>query len=216
MLSKLTLIGMNNYSNGAIWDNLDLPEGYDKEIVVAEIIRQGGEFSLLYPDEDYLKYMIGIWSKKFYHNFERWLTAFNFDYEALYNLDVKATFETWGDDKKTSKSEGNNIASSQGSQKGDNKVTGAKAAYDASTFQNVTQDTTDTSLSSSESNSSSYYDSTSESSSNHVKTEEYRRGNQGITMSQEMLLAEYNAWRSNIYTMVAELFVSEFCICIYN
>ena len=64
---------MSNYSDGAIWDNLELPEGYDKEIVVSEILRQGGEFSVLYPDLDYMKYMIGIWAKKFYHNFEQFL-----------------------------------------------------------------------------------------------------------------------------------------------
>lgn len=99
MLSKLTLVGMHNYSDGAIWENLVLPEGYNEEIIIAEILRQGGEFSVLYPDLDFMKYMIGVWSKKFYHNFERWYDAFCFEYEALYNLDVKSTITTATKDK---------------------------------------------------------------------------------------------------------------------
>lgn len=256
MLSKLTLIGMSNYSDGAIWDDLNLPEGYDKEVVVSEILRQGGEFSVLYPDLDYMKYMIGIWAKKFYHNFDRWIKAYNFDYEALYNVDVKTTREDAikdsGADTKFATSlknhngqglnntntqsitnQNNNTLSTGKDQSQDTK---SKAAYDASTFQNVEQDSLSSSsslstsahnsMSSSEATSlstlelSSDSESSSESTSNSWEhsqtTDEWKRGNYGTTMSQELLIAEYNAWRINIYEMVAELFVSEFCICIYN
>lgn len=224
MLSKLTLIGMNNYSDGAIWDTLELPEGYDKEIVVAEILRQGGEFSTLYPDLDYMKYMIGIWSRKFYHNFERWIAAYNFDYEALYNVDVTTTTT---DDALDVDNELKNLyirraGSSNGVEGGKNTAANsrAKAAFDAETYKNVesTTDSSSTSLSSSEYHSDS--ESASESNSHsweHSQTiTEVKQGNQGITMSQELLIAEYNVWRINIYEMVAELFVSEFCICIYK
>ena len=91
MLSKLTLIGIHNYSKGAIWDDIRLPDGYDKEILVNEILKQCGEFCVIYPDQDFLKVQIEQFFKKWYHNFDRWMKANNFDYEALYNLDVKAT-----------------------------------------------------------------------------------------------------------------------------
>lgn len=224
MLSKLTLIGMSNYSDGAMWDDLVLPEGYDKEIVVSEILRQGGEFSALYPDLDYMKYMIGIWSRKFFHNFERWIKAYNFDYEALYNVDVKTTTT---DQAKDIDDELKNLyikraGLSNGIENGKNSASNsrAKAAYDANNFKNVESlsDSSSTSLSSSEGHSDS--ESSSESNSHsweHSQTiTEIKQGNQGLTMSQEMLIAEYNAWRINIYEMVAEIFVSEFCICIYN
>lgn len=208
MLSKLTLVGMHNYSDGAIWENLKLPEGYNEEIIIAEILRQGGEFSVLYPDLDYMKYMIGIWSKKFYHNFERWYNAFCFEYEALYNLDVKSTITTATKDKDEDLKHFGMLRKNQTMGLGRND----KAAYDADTFKPTAQDSTSYSTSESESHS----ESNSHSYEHSETIEEYRRGNQGITMSQEMLLAEYNAWRSNIYEMIAELFVSEFCICIYQ
>ena len=97
MLSKLTLIGIHNYSKGAIWDDIDLPEGYDKEILVNEILKQCGEFCLIYPDQDFLKVQIEQFFKKWYHNFDRWMKANNFDYEALYNLDVKSTVTEEGE-----------------------------------------------------------------------------------------------------------------------
>ena len=55
MLSKLTLLGLHKYSDGDIWDDLEFPEGIDKETAINEILRQCSEFCLLYPDLDYIK-----------------------------------------------------------------------------------------------------------------------------------------------------------------
>ena len=224
MLSKLTLVGMNNYSDGAIWDDLNLPEGYDKDIIVAEILRQGGEFSVLYPDFDYLKYMIGIWSRKFFHNFERWYAAFCFEYEALYNVDVKTTVtenaKDVDNDLRYRLANRAGLSHEKHDQKNQLLNQASKAAYDADTFKPVTSDSSSSSTSLSTSEGHSESESSSESNSHsweHSQTNvEIKQGNQGVTMSQEMLLAEYNAWRANIYEMIAELFVSEFCICIYQ
>lgn len=224
MLSKLTLVGMNNYSDGAIWDNLILPEGYDKEIIVSEILRQGGEFSVLYPDIDYLKYMIGIWCRKFYHNFERWYAAFCFEYEALYNVDVKTTVtenaKDVDNDLRYRLANRSGLSHENQDQKNQLLNQASKAAYDADSFKPITSDSSSSSTSLYTSEGHSESESSSESNSHsweHSQTNvEIKQGNQGVTMSQEMLLAEYNAWRANIYEMIAELFVSEFCICIYQ
>ena len=79
-------------------------------------------------------------------------------------------------------------------------------------MQNTDGDSGSGSLSSSESSS----DSSSYEHSNSMHYEEYKYGNQGVTMSQEMLLAEYNAWLFNIYNHIADIFASEMCICIYE
>lgn len=240
MLSKITLAGMHNFSKGSIWDNLSLPEGINKESFINECLRQGSEFCLLYPDLEFMKYQIEAFSKKWYHNFERWAAAYQFEYEALYNLDVKATIKEVGENKENASSTSNGLrnnsnvnnrsSSGNGSSSGNNTQDNKhyKAAYDASTPQITEADSNSdmTSLSSSEYNSESGSSSDHESTSNSesmtsasehtITTEEYRRGNQGITMSQELLLAEYNAWLFNLYEHMAEIFVSEFCICIYT
>lgn len=200
MLSKLTLIGLNSFTDGDIFADLTFPEGIEKELVVNEILKAGGEFCVLYSDPDFLKEQITMWGKKWYHNFERWIKAYNFEYEALYNLDVKATITESGVNHESS--------SSSGYSGGTSGNIHSKAAYDSNSFQNTQRDDGTTSVNSS---------SNSNGSSDHnVTTEEYRRGNQGITMSQEMLLSEFNAWRFNLYSQMADIFVSEFCVTLYS
>ena len=97
MLSKLTLIGMNNYSNGAIWDNIELPEGIDKDILINEILKQNGEFCVLYSDMDFLTLQIQCFFKKWYSSFEKWINVLTEEYQPLFNVDVKTSFEETGE-----------------------------------------------------------------------------------------------------------------------
>ena len=259
MLSKLTIAGLHNYcllNNEDLWSNLDLPEGLDKELLVAEILRQASEFSLIYPDLDFMKLQIGIWSKKWKHTFTKWYTVYNKEYEPLFNVDVKTTIEDEIEDNgldvnhfgaarstsdqrlDTATKTGVTNSNTQGTSNGrdSNLETRSKAAYDASTAQVVeTNSGTSTtslftsglsSLSNSEGSSlstselTSTSERTSESNSNSWEhsqtTDEWKRGNYGTTMSQELLLAEFNAWYWNLYQHIAEIFVSEYCICIYE
>lgn len=216
MLSKMTIAGFHNFSDGTLWDNLRLPEGIDKDTFINEVLRQASEFPLLYSDFDFMKYQIGEFSKKWYHNFERWHAAYTAQYEALYNVDVKTTFDDNAKDtdddlkhfdmKRFGKSEGKN-------QGHDNR---GKAAYDAVNYANV-ESTSESTFSSLSSSDSEYHSESNSHSWEHSQTsEEWKRGNYGTTMSQELLLAEYNAWLFNLYEHMAEIFVSEFCICIYE
>lgn len=283
MLSKLTLIGLHEYSEGAIWDDLELPEGIDKDILINEILRQNGEFCTIYPDVDFLKLQIQMWSKKWKPNFTKWVDVLNKEYEALWNVDVHDSFREDGtneensakegsasgvagsiagsitrgnkDSKESSNTFGNNSGSTNtatsgnGVSVGNNQNDKYKAAYDASTVQQTEREVVSTSLSNSEHNSSSTSEygsnsssssgsyseitslstseSTSETSSSDnsesmtansehtIKTENWKRGNQGITMSQELLLAELNVRRFNLYSQIADIFASEFCVCVY-
>ena len=223
MLSKLTLIGLHNYTKGAIWDNLKLPEGIDVELVINEIMKKGGEFCTLYPDPDFLKVQIEFWGKKWYHNFDRWIKAYNFEYEALFNLDVKSTITEEGTNSETGSKTSNDSrtisGNTSGSSSGYNENIHSKAAYDSGSFQNTEKDNGSSSMnssgSSSETSSGNGTEVTSGNSNHKIITEEYRRGNQGITQSQEMLLAEMNAWKWNIYDHIADVFISEFCVCLY-
>lgn len=207
MLSKLTLMGLHNYSDGKLWEDLTLPEGLDKDAFINEVLRQGAEFPLLYPDYDYMKFQVKAFSTKWQQTFEKWLAMYNAEYEPLYNVDVKTT--TTDEVLDTDDDLKNYTHNTQN--QGQNQFDHNKAAYEASTAQLVDSD--HTSLSSSE------YGSHSESNSHsyeHSQTmEEYKRGNQGVTMTQEMWLAETNMWYWNIYQHMAEIFITEYCICIY-
>lgn len=227
MLSKLTLIGMHNYSEGAIWNDIELPEGIDKELLINEILKENGEFCLIYPDKDFLTIQIKLFFKKWYSNFEKWIDVLTKEYEALYNVDVTTTFEETGDNEENSASSGRNDSTRNTSASGGSNGTNTnvtdhlRAAYDSSTYQPVEKDSSSgtTSLNSSEVGSEVGSATNSESmtatSEHTINTEEYKRGNQGITMSQEMLLAELNVRRFNLYDQIADIFASEFCITLY-
>lgn len=207
MLSKLTVAGLHDYGtslNDDLFANLSLPEGIDKEILVNEILKKGRSFALLYPDFEMMKLQIAVWSEKWFHNFERWVEAYNFKYEALFNVDVTTTTETHA----KASSDGLNVGNVTGG--GGNTLTAYKAAYDSNSLQVTAQDdnrvnnTTDTRVHNVNSN------------SNDVSNIEVKKGNQGMTMSQEMLLSEYNAWKWNLYDHIADVFINEFCIMLYD
>ena len=211
MLSKLTIVGLNEYSEGHLWDNLSLPEGFNKDVFINEVMKRGGEFSLLYPDLDFMKYQIGAWSAKWAKTFERWLAADNFEYEALWNLDVTSTRTEVGNNSATGSKTTSGTTSGSSSGSGTNEH--QKAAYDSGTYQNAEKDITSNSVSSQGSNSGT--ESTTDSANHSITITESRSGNQGVTMSQELLDAERNVWMWNIYSHMADIFINEYCICIY-
>lgn len=203
MLSKLTLLGLHKYSDGDIWDDLEFPEGIDKETAINEILRQCSEFCLLYPDLDYIKPAITAWGRKWYFTFEKWITVINTEYEPLWNLDVHIDIDD--DGSKSGDKSGNTSATTNIS--GSN--THQNAAYDAEDFKNAEKDIRSDESGSTGSSSEEW----SEADKNaHT---EYRRGNQGITQSQQMLLAELDVRTWNIYQHIADIFANEFCITLY-
>ena len=204
MLSKLTIMGLNNYDSDKLWKNLSLPTGLDPDVLVYEILRKGAEFSLLYPDLNYMSEAIGYWSKKWLPNFSRWVQAEQYDYEPLFNLDVKSVVKEKGVNNKVVTSNGS------GTSGGTTTIEDSKAAMDASTYQPTTKSVQTTSMSTSQESGQN------ETGSNDVEREEIRQGNQGVTMSQEMLLAEYNVRLFNLYSQIADIFINEFCITIYT
>ena len=48
---------------------------------------KGGEFEVLYPDPDFLKYSIKIWSSKWFRTFSEWLRGTEQRWNPIYNYD---------------------------------------------------------------------------------------------------------------------------------
>ena len=225
MLSKLTLLGVHNFTEGHIWDDILLPEGVNKDLLIDEIIREAAEFSLVYPDADYLSYQIKSFFLKWNKNFTKWIDVYNTNYNPLYNVEVHTETDQEVIDKNKANETHMSASSSQAATSGTNNAQTdsdglnqtQKAAYDANTFKNVEQESNtnfsstsiDSSTSSSELSSESTSDSSSYENSNSMHMEEYKYGNQGVTMSQEMWLAEVDMWYWNLYKHIAEIFVNE-------
>ena len=221
--AKITLIGMYNYDN-TLFDLLSLPEDINKQTLVDNILLRSGEFEVLYPDIDFLKYSIGAWSRKWQRTFDRWITALNLEYNPLENYDRQ---EDWTDNRDVS---GTNSEETSGSDSGTTSsttsgttgstTTNKVSAYDAGDTL-TTRDQTE--MSGTDSSTSSGNTSLTRSGSlsgSHSLDDDLTHsgrihGNIGVTTSQQMLQSELDLGFWNIYEKITDLFLTEFVLPIY-
>lgn len=188
---KLTLNGLYQFDN-SLFDNLELPSELTKDTCIQVILEKCGEFPLLYPDFEYMKYAIGVFSKKWEWTLNKWAKAINIKYDPLYNFD---RHEIYTDTSKT-KAQSN---------------TNATSLNEVSAFNDIDSATPNmkpTSKATSEAGGTNQGEGTN--------THEGRLyGNIGVTTSQQMLQSELDLGYWNIYNEIANLFSTEYCIRIY-
>ena len=232
---RLTMIGAYNFDSD-IFTGLDLPDGLDRETVINNILLRCGESPLLYDNPDFIKLMIGTWSKKWKPSIKRMITALDEEYNPLHNFDryEKTTDNRTIDhtfDKKT-KTEYNsaitedNTIDNDGTVKGQDLTENDVSAFNTSEYQPNNKTTYNTSSSTSnkvyEDKSQKHKgDDTVTSNDKEVNKDDnvhdgHLYGNIGTTKSQEMVIDEINLRKKiNIYDVIAEMFYNEFCIYVY-
>ena len=231
----MTMIGAYNFDPD-LFTNLDIPDGLDRETVINNILLRCGESPLLYDNPDFIKLMIGTWSKKWKPSLERMITALDEEYNPLHNFDryEKSTDNRTVDhtfDKKT-KTEYNstisedNTIDNDGSVKGQDLTENNVSAFNTSEYQPNNKTTYNTSSSTSnkvsEDKSQKHKgDDTITSNDKDINKDDlvhdgHLYGNIGVTTSQQMLEAELKLRKNiNIYDVIGEMFYNEFCIYVY-
>lgn len=232
---KLTLIGMYNYDN-SIFDGLTFPAGINKQTAVDEIMLRSGEFEVNYPQIDFMKMAIAHWGEKHFRTFQKWIDALNIEFEPLYNYDRYEEYDdTRKHDNKTKSAKTetatNSSSMTSSSETGttttnDVTLTHDVSAYDAATYQPRDQEITDgevgvTGSGSSESNVvgsdiMSANNNIDETGNETISHKAHLYGNIGVTTSTQMLEDYIRVERFNIYEQIADIFVDEFCICVYE
>ena len=199
MQSKITLMGLHNY----LYDENDNPDGLfsqlsvptdtmDKDLLKNTILLRGGEFEVLYPNPNFMVPMIGAWSAKWADTITRWWNAFHAEYDPISNYD---RHEEW-----TDKASGDGSGTSTGSSSGN--VEDTTSAYNVPDYSPEHKET------SSGSNSGS----TTSEYSNNSEHKGHLYGNIGVTTNQQMIEAEFELFKTNLYNEVADLFLTEFVI----
>lgn len=205
-MATLTLIGLYNYDN-TLFDNWTLPDGVDADTLKNTILLDGGEFEALYSDIDFLKLAIETVADKWYRTFEKWTSALNLTYDPIYNYD---RYESWTDDgttKNTDTTTNKGTAQSSGKSVNNSFVN----AYDNNT---LVQDAQTEASQTEQANTSNTNNSTQNGSHNTEHTG-HIYGNIGVTTSQDMLKAELDLARWNLYEHIASVFIRELCIMVY-
>lgn len=223
----ITLIGIErslSYENRSVFDDIVLPSGIDKDTLVNTIKLQAGSFEMLYSDPIFLTASINIWSKGWLETWKKWVQALAAEYDPIenYNRYEDLKEEHTGSDSRrgSSNRSGNNRSSAQGSDSNSSTSTDQVSAFNSSSFQDKDKNTTSGSGTSSNSASGNYSDNGSneeQGTDQHLtKHTNHIHGNIGVLTNQSMVESEIRLRKEyNIYRLISDLFIKEFCIMTY-
>ena len=236
--SKITMLGMykwKSYEGVDLFEHLNLPDGIDKDTVVANILQTSSEFEVMYSDPEYIHDSIMFWSRKWFWTFDKWIKAINIKYDPLFNYDRT---EEWTDnnthsDDDTINSKRNTSGDVSAENESDQVTHNEglidtevkKSAFDSSSYSPYEETTTASSddgtnkindSSSSHSTSVDDYDETKKNAGQFENIHKGRMyGNIGVTTSQQMLQSELDIAMFNLYDRIADIFIQEYCIPVY-
>lgn len=83
---KLTIFTLYKYEPN-LFDNMVLPDGVDHDQVVNTILEECGEFGSIYPDPEFMQFIIGVWSKNQLTAWMKLQTTVSITYEPINNYD---------------------------------------------------------------------------------------------------------------------------------
>lgn len=111
-IAKITLWGMMQYMLDHEQDLFagfsELPSDIDTDVLIDTIIRQGGEFEVIYANPDFLKDRITGWTKQHQRTFQKWIDALKLEFEPLWNYD---RHEIWTDINRDERQDTNTVTS---------------------------------------------------------------------------------------------------------
>lgn len=85
--AKISLLGMYQWTDGHLFDDISVPEGIDKDLFINNLLLEKGELEVLYGDSNFFKLSINVWGAKWYHTFEEWLRGISAEYSPIENYD---------------------------------------------------------------------------------------------------------------------------------
>ena len=217
--AKITMIGMYNHDE-KLFDEMTLPPEINKEDFINTFLLNYGEFPVMYPSWQILKFAIGVWSKKWYHSIERIIRAMTEDYDPLHNYDRHEQYTDTENKSETNTTEyGSTITETDTRQiDTDGTNTGEVSAYNEDTYQPDNKQTIDnTEVHSGAVETERDGKDTNDMTGNRGLTHEgHLYGNIGVTKSTDMLMDELTVRRNqNILDIVSEMLFKEVCIYTY-
>lgn len=224
-MSLLTVEGLYNYDN-TLFDGFNVPERLVKQIAIDTILLRTRELEVLYPDFTYMKNRITIWSNKYQINWKKLYDTTVLEYNPIENYD---RMEDWTvNDDETSTSARDNTRNTTNTVKSTStnevmnsvNVTDQNTAFNAGLAVHAKQITDgDTTENGSITNTETGKDTENENvnggrSGRHTRTGR-AHGNIGVTTSQQMIQSERDLVVFNLYDVIAESFIENFCLMVY-
>lgn len=195
MRATISILGLYNL-NEEVFDDLTVPTGVDSELLIENLVAELAELELIYSDYNFMKFMIGVWSRKELPTWERVYKASVKEYDPIENYDRQ---EEWTDEgESTGKGSSNSTTS--------NNLQHNVAGFNSTTLVNASKDT----------ETATGQGSTTDDRSMESTHKGRVHGNIGVTTSQQMLQSELDiAPKLNVYDYIINSFKNRFCLQVY-
>ena len=214
-MGRITLYGFYQYDN-SILDEIIVPEDMDREMLVAEIIKNSGELYPYHQQPDMLKLNVKNWFSRKLYDFTQMHKALTAEYSPIENYDRTETItrksENSGSDTETTTLGSKTVTESTGNSE---NTTGV-SAYNASDFTNREKETANNSDTITNTGSGSDTAKTDYGMIRNETENVHIHGNIGVTTNQQMIQAEMDLrTRYDLYKVIADMFEHEFLIQVY-
>lgn len=224
-MAMLTLQGLYNYDS-RLFDLMKVPKQLNVNTVIRTLCDRTRELELLYPELQYMKQRIGIWSDRNIWSWQKMCDVLDEEYNPIENYD---RIEEWSDQNQSTETSHDQSDESNGFEnvRTDNlkeKNTGTNRRQNVAFNSGLTDAEknivdgsinntgTQKHLESGHRNTINDGDKSGNSSSTHLGRV---HGNIGVTTTQQMIQSELELAKFNIYETIADSFVQEFCLMIY-
>ena len=196
-MAIMTVEGLYNYKD-TLFNEFNVPDGMDKQIAIDTICMRSRELEVLYPNIEFFAMRIGMWSRKHQYNWKKLYDTTLLEYNPIENYD---RMEEWND---TDTENGSNTVTNEIMSSG--TITDQNTAFNAGLADHAKE--------------ISDNDTTNNGSGTIKRDAKHTRsgrahGNIGVTTSQEMIVSEREVAMFNIYDVIAESFVENFCLMVY-
>lgn len=196
-MALMTVEGLYNYKD-TLFNEFNVPDGMDKQIAIDTICMRSREMEVLYPNLEFFAMRIGMWSRKHQYNWKKLYDTTLLEYNPIENYD---RMEEWNDtDTESGSSTVTNEIMNTGT------VTEQNTAFNAGLADHAKEI--------SDNDTKNNGSGTNKRDAKHTRSGR-AHGNIGVTTSQQMIQSEREVAIFNIYDIIAESFVENFCLMIY-
>lgn len=214
-MTRITLYGFYQYDN-TLFDDVVLPDGMDKDILISDIIRTSGDLYPYHQIPQRLKRNITVWFSRRLFDFECMYKAMRTEYDPFENYDrienTRRVYQNSGQDKEVSTLGSTTTSKHTGNDSAETQV----SAYNQAEYSNRDKETQTYNSSTATTGSGSDVVRT-EYGSRRVESEEmHAHGNIGVDSNQHMIEQEMELRaRYDLYRIITMEFEREFLIQIY-
>lgn len=205
-MTRFTIWGLYSY-DPTLFDGVEVPEGLELDGIIDEIMERSGDLYCYYQQPKRMKSNIAHWFHVRKIEFEAMFKALRAEYSPIENYDrYEDSTETPNITNTV-----NSSTTTESSTQSNSEVTNKRSAFDSAEFANDAQ----TSAGASDSNSGSAMGNSTTSETGTRDYTSHIHGNIGVTTAQQMIEAELNLRKHNLYEIIAKEFETKFLIQIY-